>query len=183
MTTKKDPVLFGEEEIVMVGCFPLRKEGSLKISELNWMGKAGRRQIEMAKPLYALAKYISQAENISEREALAAVQDSDSNPYYALKYADQFAQLVDSQHTDLDQKVALSLMMLNSRVSKSFLAENSAELFDRYGLIVDKATNQIKELGDLPEAILDEILEFNSNERNKWKDVEYPTDEELTLGE
>lgn len=183
MTTKKDPVLFGEEMIVMVGCFPLRKEGSLKISELRWIEKSSRQQIQMAKPLMELAQYISQSEKISERDALAAVQDSDSNPYYALKYADRFGQLADSQYTDLDQKVALSMMMLNSRVSKSFLADKSAELFDRYGLIVDKATNQIKELGDLPEAILDGILEFTSNERNKWEGVEHPTDEEPTLGE
>jgi hypothetical protein len=183
MATKKDQILFGDEEIVMVGCFPLRKEGSLKISELRWIEKSSRRQIQMAKPLMELAQFIAKAENISEREALAAVQDGDSNQYYALKYADRFGELADSQYTDLDQKVELSMMMLNSRVAKTFLSEKSSELFDRYGLIVDKATNQIKELGDLPESILDGVLEFTSNERNKWVNVETQDEEDPTLGE
>jgi hypothetical protein len=183
-TKKSDQVLFGEEVIVTVGQFPLRKEGSLKISELRWIEKVGRKKMQMAKPLMELAQYISKAEGMTEREAIAAVQDGDSNTYLALKYADRFELLADSQYTDLDQKVDMTMMMLNSRVSKDFLKDNAQTLFDRYELMIDVATKTITSLGDLPESVLDEILEFTANERSKWAYVESDeSEEDPALGE
>jgi hypothetical protein len=74
--------------------------------------------------------------------------------------------------------------MLNSRVSKDFLKDNAQTLFDRYELMIDVATKTITSLGDLPESVLDEILEFTANERSKWAYVESDeSEEDPALGE
>lgn len=184
--TKKNVGLFGEFEFHQIGPFPFVKEGCLLIKELNWFDKQNTRKMSSVKSFLELAAKIAKSENIDEKSAVAIVQNlqDEENQIYALKYIDELGVLQDAQYTELDSKADLCKMMLNSRVEKAFFIEHKDALASRYGMQIDDSVCVV-DLGErFPESVIDDIVWFTYNEKDKWSNAE-PDNEDVppTLGE
>lgn len=183
--TKRNIGLFGEVEYYQIGPFPFVKEGCLLIDELRWFDKQNTRKLTGVKAVLEIAAKIADTEKIGEAKALAIINDLESqeNQIYALKYVDEIYKIQDSQYTELDYKQDVCMMLLNSRVDKTFFIEHKDALHSKYGMEIDSSAT-VTSLGNrFPESIMDDIFSFMVNEKNKWVDYDSSEESAPTLGE
>lgn len=164
---------FGKIEKVTVSGFEFRKFGSLRQVEIEWFDKQSNLRLASLLPIYELAQRVSKELEIPDTAALAAIQGEGDPEQYSkvmLTYAKELLAVKDQAYTETDFQNAVCTMMLQNRVSKSFLANNTESINEFFEVVIDPANPEWKAeySKNLPLSTIAEIIEFTTNERTEW---------------
>lgn len=169
MSTKKTG--FGAVEYHEIHGIPFKKFYSLLQHETEWFESRSDSRIKSIRDILDLARDIATNEGINEDEALEIVQDLENpdNKSILMKYAERLDNIKAHSYTETHFKRDVALMVINSRVPKKFLKENSETFSDVYGVEFDENYQFTIDLIKLfPASMINEICEFCTNEKLEW---------------
>jgi hypothetical protein len=170
-------------EIVEIAGFPLVKLGSLKVRERNWFNQDRVDNAKYSLKLAEIANAIAVEFEVSPERALEIVSNPRSGDPMLVQYADELAGLPDRLYLDMTLTSRSVTMFLSSRLEEGFLSKNSQAIGQRYGIEIDSEGEWEQAYTDeLPESVIDAIVEFMNGETTRWKEPE-PKPEDETLGE
>jgi hypothetical protein len=190
---------FRKTEIIEIDGFALRKYGTLKKREEEWIEQfyADLRNAT-TKPALELAEWISENESKSPADAMAFIEGLDKltsaeQLAVMMNYKKHIPNIIDElQGSEGRQKNVSKLIatwVLNERLPDGWIAENRDELREDLGIDAIGSEWLQEWTDELGQDTIDSIYSFILKERNGWLSVaaEFaPTvedDEELTLGE
>ena len=179
---------FGNIEKVNVSGFELRKFGSLRQGELEWFDNQSKKRLSSLVPIYKLAATIASDMVIEEEVALGLIQGIGDNELYQkilLGYSTELFAAKEQTYSETDFQRDVCTMMLQSRLSKSYLRDNAAAINEFLEIDIDAVNPQwtTEFTANLPLTLVAEIIEFTTNERTEWVTETVKADEEkVTLG-
>jgi hypothetical protein len=184
----KNSKAFGTSEKVYVEGFEFKKLGSLKQFEIEWFDTESNNRLKSLLPIYELAAKVAKEFDIEDEIALALVQgvgDQDLYQQFLLKYSADLLNVKTQSYTETIFQRNVCTMIIKSRVSKKFLADNFEELNDCFDLDIDPSSPEWKDeyTGYLPLRTINEIIEFVTGERTEWvNDPKSEGEEKVDLG-
>lgn len=176
----------GKPVTTTIDVFNFKTYGSLIKRELKWFENESRKRINSILPLYKLAKKIAKADDISEPEALAIVQNlaEAENQHYAFTYLEDLNEIQNNKYSESDFDGDIATMFIISRIPSSKLALISEDLFECYAIEYDANKGWMPEYTEaLPMSVINDIVRFVSDERSGISASDSKgSDEEVTLG-
>lgn len=190
---------FRKTEIVNIGGFDLKKFGSLRVFEEEWLENFyAKLRDAVTKPALELGEWIADNEGKTTEEAMEFVESLDSlKPSVQMailsRYRKALPDLIDQlQSAPKRQKLVprdIATWVLNSRLPDGWITENRNELRDDLGIDATGDEWLAEWTDELDESTVNELYSFVLKERNGWLSVaaEFaPTAEDgepQTLGE
>jgi hypothetical protein len=189
---------FRKTEIVEIDGFALRKYGTLKKREEEWIEQFyADLQNATTQPALELAEWISENESKSPADAMKFIEGLDKltsaeQLAVMMGYKKHVPGIIESlQGSEARQKNVSKLIttwVLNERLPDGWIAENRDELREDLGIDADGSEWLQSWTDELGQDTIDSIYSFILKERNGWLSVAAAfappvEDEELTLGE
>ena len=179
---------FGNIEKVNVSGFELRKFGSLRQGELEWFDNQSKKRLSSLVPIYKLASTIATDLGIEKDVALGLIQGTGDSELYQkvlLVYSTELFAAKEQTYSETDSQRDICTMMLQSRLSKSYLRDNAAAINEFLEIDMDAINPQWTSefTSNLPLNLVAEIIAFTTSERTEWVPETVKTGEgEVTPG-
>lgn len=191
---------FRKVEIVEIDGFELRKFGTLKKREEEWIEKfyADLRN-SVTKPALELGEWIVANEDKTEAEAMAFIASLDTMPpaeqmavmmRYKRSLPEIIEQLQSAPQRQKDTAKHIATWALSERLPDGWIGENRTELREDLGIDADGPEWLAEWTDELGEDTIQSIYSFVLKERNGWLSVAAgfapeadEPEEEKTLGE